>query len=193
MATRKRMRLSIVFALLAVLFLQTFVAPAGNIATAQDLPPAVTAYSSVSVRVDNISFIQLFNFTTNLDNDILWFPNVEETQLIHTGPNGQLAGSVYIQRSYFNGIPLDTTVNVKQAQWPFLLYSEGSGPIASYKALYTFTPSLRGGVFTLTTEFVSPGITRDNLSAMLTLAMQNILNYYNTTGKVSINFIYITS
>lgn len=97
-----------------------------------------------------------------------------------------------VQISYFNGIPLESIVEVKSALPPFFYYIEGAGPVAEYKALYTFyNASSTDGVFTLTTEFTAPGITEESLTYLLNQAMQNILNYYNTTGTITMNFIYI--
>jgi hypothetical protein len=158
---------------------------------AQEVPPVATAYSSISVTVDNQKYYDLFNFTTELQNDPLWFPNVGETVLIQEGgPN--LVGRKYIQRSYFNGIPLDSTVEVKSAMRPFYYYIEGAGPVATYKALYTFNPTYTGaGKFTLTTEFTAPGITAEAMTYMLNLAMQNILTHFQSTGTIHMNFLYI--
>lgn len=162
----------------------------GNV-NAQELPPPVTAYSSISVRVNGVSAANLYNFTTNLENDSLWFPNVEETEVVTPGGIFGI-GKVYKQISYFNDIPLESTVEVKSALPTFFYYIEGAGPVANYKALYTFqNASATDGVFTLTTEFTAPGITTEALTFLLTTAMQNILNHYQTTGTINMNFIYI--
>lgn len=159
-------------------------------AKAQALPPSVTAYSSISVKVNGVSASTLYDFVTDLQNDPLWFPNVAETEVVNPGgANG--VGKIYIQRSYFNGIPLDSTVEVKSAYRPWYYYIEGAGPVATYKALYTFYPTWQGGVFTLSTEFTAPGIDEPSLTYLLNTAMQNILNHYSTTGTIKMNFFYI--
>lgn len=170
----------------------TIFSPTSLVSTKAQLPPTVTAYSSITVNVNGMSSKTLYDFTTDLQNDELWFPNVEETILVQ-GPTSPFSkkGTKYIQRSFFAGIQLDTDVTVTRDLKNLYYELKGIGPIASYNAYYTFLPSQNGGKFTLTTKFVSPGITEESLSQLLTLAMQNILNYYNTTGTIKMNFLYI--
>jgi len=161
---------------------------------ADTLPPVVTAYSSISVKVDGVSFEKLYNFTTDLHNDSLWFPNVASTlQTQDANKPGSKVGIEYIQVSSFNGIELDTNVKVVGDKHPLLFMIEGNGPVANYTALYTFTPSREGnaGVFTLTTKFASPGITKEILTFLLTQAMQNIISHFNTTGEVTLHYMVI--
>lgn len=160
--------------------------------SAQALPPAVTAYSSITVKVNGVSYKTLYDFTTDLTNDELWFPNVEETVVVN-GPTNPYTkkGTKYIQRSFFNGIQLDTEAVVTR-DLPKVYYElKGVGPVASYDAYYTFLPTRNGGSFTLTTKFVSPGITEESLTFLLETAMQNILDYYNTTGSIRLNYLHI--
>lgn len=177
----------------AVITLSTMFSPLVSLVTAQAMPPAATAYSSISVKVNGVSANTLYNFTTDLTNDHLWFPNVEETVIVQ-GPTSPYSkkGTKYIQRTYFNGIQLDTTAKVTGDLKGIYYELEGTGAVANYNAYYTFIPGINGGTFTLTTKFVSPGITEENLTYLLNTAMQNILNHYNTTGRISMHFIYVT-
>lgn len=186
--------LSVNLAVIAtVAVFSALLSPLVSVVEAQALPPAVTAYSSISVKVNGVSSFELYNFTTDLTNDHLWFPNVEETVLVQ-GPTSSYSkkGTQYIQRSYFNGIQLDSTAKVTGDLTGFYYELKGVGPIASYDAYYTFFPGFNGnGTFTLTTKFVSPGITEENLTYLLNTAMQNILDHYNTTGNINMNFMYV--
>src|SRR5260221_6738785 len=139
--------------------------------------PTTTAYSSISVTVDNVSFKDLYDFTTDLHNDSSWFPNVQETVQTKDAdkPNSK-TGIEYNQISFFNTIELDTHVVVKGDVNSHLFYIEGTGPIATYNALYTFHPASHGGgTFTLTTKFTSQGLTEPILTYLLNFAMQNII------------------
>lgn len=163
-----------------------------NKVSAQALPPAVTAYSSITVKVNGVSFRTLYDFTTDLTNDELWFPNVEETILVQGPTNPRTKkGTKYIQRSFFNGIQLDSEAVVTRDVPKYFYELKGTGPVASYDAYYTFLPVRNGGSFTLTTKFVSPGITEESLTFLLESAMQNILNYYGATGSIKMNFLHI--
>lgn len=178
--------------IVAVVAFAAVFSPLVSIVKAQALPPAATAYSSISVKVNGVSASSLYNFTTDLTNDHLWFPNVEETVVVQgpTSPNSK-KGTTYIQRSYFNGIQLDSTAVVTGDIKNIYYELKGNGPVASYDAYYTFVPTYNGGIFTLTTKFVSPGITEENLTYLLNTAMQNILDHYNTTGQIHMNFMYV--
>lgn len=177
--------LSFVFMLVAI------ISPIARV-SAQSLPPSVTAYSSITVKVDGVNFRTLYDFTTDLLNDELWYPGVVATTQI-SGPTNppSKVGAKYLQTSIFGGIELFTDIEVKGSIPNFYHYAVGIGQLARYDAYYTFNPNSNGGSFTLTTKFVSPGITEENLTESLTTAMQNILNYFNTTGTIRMNFLYI--
>ncbi len=166
--------------------------PIATSVSAQQLPPSVTAYSSITVKVDGVSYKTLYNFTTDLLNDELWYPGVAATTLV-SGPVNppSKTGTKYIQTSYYNGIELNSNIEVKGSIPNFYHFAVGAGPIASYDAYYTFNPNRTGGSFTLTTKFVSPGITEENLTESLTVAMQNILDHFNATGTIRMNFLHI--
>src|SRR5258708_6975558 len=62
-----------------------------------------TAYSSITVKADGVSYKDLYNFTTDLHNDSSWFPNVSETIQTKDATNPpSKAGIEYTQISFFN-------------------------------------------------------------------------------------------
>lgn len=163
-------------------------------ASAQELPPVVSARSSISVKVDDVKFHELYNFTTDLHNDTLWFPDVAETIVINEAPvNTAPVGRVYLQRSYFAGFPLDTRVEVVDNVGQRYYEINGVGMFATYNAKYHFDPVKggKGGIFTLETVFTAPGITEEGLTYLLTTAMQNILDYYGSEGEITMNYFEI--
>lgn len=186
------MKLKLVSAVLVcVVLVYTPVLLIGQVVKAQELPPVQTGYSSISVRVDEVHFKDLYEFVTDLNNDSLWFPGVEETVVVDEG--GMFGeGKIYLQRSFFEGVALDTVVTVKDVRYPMMYYIEGVGPVASYKATYTFGPATQSaGVFTLTTEFSAPGLTEEALEGLIRLGMQNLLDYYQSTGEITLHYLYI--
>ncbi len=161
---------------------------------AQTLPPAATIYSSVSVYVDDVNFVTLHDFITDLDNDILWFPGIVSTELIVDGNKPGAIGNQYYQIADFGGITTYTTIDVISEVRPFTFLIEGSSAISEYTAFYVVTPQHNGGaVFTLNSVYTAPGLTEETFSGLISYALGGLLTHYNSAGHVEANFVYATN
>jgi hypothetical protein len=162
-------------------------------ASAETLPPRLKIYSSVSVRVDSVPKNQLYSFVTNINNDALWYPGIISTAVIHTGPNGSLVGTQYSQVAAVNeSLTTTTIIDVLSAKKNTYYLIKGDGDFADYTALYTFTAASNGGgVFTLNSVYDAPGLTQETFEQYITYALSGLLRYYNSTGDVHVNFIYV--
>lgn len=163
-------------------------------AQAQQLPETATVYSSVSVRVDDVSKSELFDFVTDLENDKLWFPGILSSDLVETGPNGGPVGNIYNQVAIIDAQGTtavnDIKVLAEREDRYFIINSDGN--IADYYAIYTFRSSANGGgVWTLWSKYEAPGLTEETFTQFIEGAFYSLLEYYGSTGKVRTNFLLV--
>lgn len=154
---------------------------------------ATTARISVTVTANGVSAEELYNFTTDLHNDALWFPNVSETVQTSgpTKPNSKV-GTEYDQITFFGDLELRTHAIITADSAGHHLRLQGSGPIATFDSQYLYHPANDGsGTFTLNSSFTAPGITEEALTFLLTQAMQNILTHFNTTGEIEFRVLVV--
>jgi len=155
--------------------------------------PINTFYSSISVQVDNTSKNELYSFLTNISNDQLWYPGISSTILVKKGASN-LVGNEYIQSANVNGLITNTTIDVLAAKKNHYFLIQGKGDVASYTALYTFSninnsKNNHGGIYTLSSVYQVPGLTKDQFTQYISYALSGLLTYYKSTGKVTVNFV----
>jgi hypothetical protein len=161
-------------------------------AYAQEAPQVSTFVSSVSVRVDNVKYQDLYDFVTDIRNDQLWYPGILNTTVLQTGKNGKKVGTRYHQIATVDGVlTTNTYIDVLAAKKNKYYLIHGDGDIADYDALYTFEKAGNGGgVFTLTSRYTVPGLTEEQFAGYIQYALGGLLRYYNSPGAVTINYLY---
>lgn len=137
-----------------------------------------------SVTVNNMNVPQLFNFTSNGENDIYWYPGVIGS--VKTSGNGG-AGTKYTQTLDFGGVTLTSYLEILGRIPNNLVVQKATGAFENY-AIYVYTPAPKGGA-TLTIYSAvkkAPGVTVEGLEFILNNTFPMLLNYLGKTGTFSV-------
>lgn len=153
-------------------------------ASAQSFNP-VTLYSIGSVKVNNISKADLYNFTTDLQNDSSFYPGVESTVLVQAGDPVTKVGEIYIQRGTFGGFPFETTIEVTGGKNSVYVRLKGTGPGVSYDSVNAYYSTPDGGaIFSTTAIITGIGLTPEFQDQFVQASFGALLNVIGKTGTV---------
>lgn len=137
-----------------------------------------------SVTVNNITLKQLFDFTSNGENDVYWYPGVVGS--VKTAGNGG-AGTKYTQTIDFGGFTVTSFLEILGRIPNKLLVQKATGAFENY-AVYVYKPAPRGAV-TLTIYSAvkrAPGVDKTALEFILNNTFPVLLNYLGKTGTFSV-------
>ncbi len=142
------------------------------------------AVTVATVKLDNVSFDDLYNFTGDLRNDASWFPAV--TNVTRLNGDGGL-GSNYSYTFDFGGFLLTNNVELIEFSPQEFRFDHSTGPFPS-DGLVTWQKVDGGSEYTIYGALpLGPGITFDQVKGLIAFSYSNLLHHFNTTGTITVN------
>ena len=163
---------------------------------AEEDPQLTSILTTAAVEVEGVTIDELFDFTTDLRNDYLyWGDAVAGTELIQEGWRGiASAGTQYEQQGEWVGYPFHNIIEVSEGKQHgmrrYIIFHSESVIVdgLEYNATYQFEKTWNGARFIVTAVSTSYGITEDQMIAWHDLALTNYLNLFGGEGEILWNY-----
>jgi hypothetical protein len=182
--------MSLAFVLLALPFaIKTSFALPGMETLDVNAVDGKTAIMSTSiVEVDNMTPEDLFDFVTNIENDLLYYPGIQDVELLVEGDE-DLVGTLYLQSGEFMGFPFVTTINITHGKYGKYVVLRGESAGLSYVAEYHFHKHGQNGAIFQTTSIVNGyGLSPETQIQYQQFSYNQMLTVLGKTGTVNVPF-----
>lgn len=146
--------------------------------------PSDYFFTRASLTVDDMTVPALFNFTSNGENDVYWYPGVVSSVAVQ-GNGG--VGTVYNQVLNFGGVILNSSFEIIGRIPNKLIVQKASGAFENY-GVYVYRP-VAGGKAKITIYGAvkrAPEVTKEGLEFIMNVAYPTLLNYLGKTGTYTV-------